>query len=188
MKILFVCCHFKPYVGGLENYVLELGKELVRNGEEVSVLTLNTEGVDDFECYGGVNIFRVPCRVLIKDVYAVPKKNWKLAKMIGSINIGSYDFVVTNTRFFYTSFWGMRLAKLFKVKFVHIEHGSSYVKHNNKVIQFVAWCYDQLLGRAVMRNAKLVIGISKGCEKFAKKLGAKRTKVIPNSVDVEWWK
>ena len=185
MKLLFVTTHFFPFSGGLENYVYNMGKELAKRGHEVHVMTLNTEDVAPQEERDGMTIIRLGCYNLIKGVYAVPNKRankrlkeWK----------PKYDYIITNTRFFWINYVLAKVAKKNRIKHVHIEHGMSYVKHPNPLIQFCAWLYDQFYGRKTIKMANVVIGISEKCAKFAKKLGAKETHTVYNSVDVGYWK
>ena len=48
MKILFLTKHFYPNIGGVEKHALEVSKNLVKRGHEVTVLTSKIEGVRKF--------------------------------------------------------------------------------------------------------------------------------------------
>ncbi len=189
-KILFFTTNFHPYLGGLENYVLELASRLVKKGIKVDVLTYNVKGIDEYEEYKGIGIYRIPCFDIMKDVYSLPRFNTDTKRILKELAKNEYDFVITQTRFFSSSWLGMRFARKNKIKHIHTEHGNVHVRHDNKIIQSLAWLYDMTIGKKIFRTAWKVIGISKACCNFAIKMGAKPAKVvlIHNSVDTNVFK
>ena len=188
MKILLVSTHFTPYKGGLENFVLELATRLSRKDIDVTVVCLNTENVDEYEKINGVEVYRLLYIELLGGVYSIPRKNKHYDEKIKQLEENKYDIVITNTRFFYFNFVMMKFAKKCGAKYIHIEHGNTFVKHPNKIVEFGAWCYDQTLGRSIMRNADVVVGISQKCCDFATGLGAKNVKLIHNAIDTARFK
>jgi alpha-1,3-mannosyltransferase len=65
MKIIHVVRQFYPMIGGLENYVLNLAKEQIRKGNQVSVVTLNRSFIDnktlsEKETIFDIQIIRIP--------------------------------------------------------------------------------------------------------------------------------
>jgi glycosyltransferase involved in cell wall biosynthesis len=185
MKLLFFCTHFYPYRGGLENYILELTTRLVKKGIDVDILTFNTENTKTYEKYRGVNVYRLPYRYLLKKVYAIPKKNRTFYEIMKKIENKDYDYVITQTRFFYTSYMGMKFAKKHNIKLIHVEHGNSFIKHPNKLVELAAFLYDMTIGRKIFKSAWKVVGISKACCDFARKMGAKNIELIYNSIDTK---
>lgn len=189
MKILLVSNHFYPYKGGLENYVLNLSLGLQEKGHSVTIITYNHKNLPDQETYSKLKIIRLPCWEILGDTYSVPKITSKKYKtLVKRILAEKYDAVLTNTRFFTISFLGMGLAKKMRSKYIHIEHGNKHVIHKNPLVTAIAWMYDQTLGRAVFSGADFVVGISKQCVNFAKKMGAKKTKLIYNSINLSEYK
>lgn len=182
-RILLMAAHFHPYKGGLENFALDFTTRLAKKGIDVDVFTYNLEKNKEIEKYKGITIYRLPGWSILGKTFTLPWFNSKYDKLIKKIFSKKYDAVITNTRFFTTSFLGMIYAKNMKTKFIHIEHGNVHVIHNNPLVTAVAWLYDQTFGRIIFSNADLVIGISKPCARFAKRLGANKTIVIHNSID-----
>jgi len=184
-RILFFTTNFYPYLGGLENYVLELASRLIKRGIKADVLTYNVHKIDEFEEYKGIGIYRIPCYDILKDVYSLPKFNTDTKRILKKLAENKYDFVITQTRFFSSSWLGMRFAKKNKIKHIHTEHGNVHVRHDNKIVEFLALLYDMTIGKKIFKTAWKVVGISKACCNFAIKMGASREKIVLvyNSVD-----
>ena len=66
MKILHITRQFYPLIGGMENYVLNLAEQQIKNGHSVTVLTLNrsfvnNEKLSNYEKLdNGIEIYRIP--------------------------------------------------------------------------------------------------------------------------------
>lgn len=96
-----------------------------------------------------------------------------------------HTLVNTHTRFFLTSLMGWIFAQCTWVKWIHIEHGVDFVKLASKFKSWIAYIYDQTIGRYVFRNADMVIGISAWCQGFAQKFTKKKIPVIHRGMDFE---
>ena len=59
MKILQTPVRFYPFVGGVENYVHSLNKELVKLGHEVTVVCANEPKVKPEEMMEGIKVKRL---------------------------------------------------------------------------------------------------------------------------------
>ena len=184
--VLILAAHFHPYKSGLENFALELGSGLAEKRIKVDVFTYEHKGTPSEEDYRGIHIMRFPSHSILGHTYTLPWFNKEYKKRIKKILSTKYDAIITNTRFFTTSYLGMvyakKLKKKYGTKFIHIEHGNVHVIHNNLIVTLLAWLYDQTAGRMIFRAADIVVGISKPCAEFAKRLGAKTTIVIHNSI------
>jgi glycosyltransferase involved in cell wall biosynthesis len=61
VRILTLNYEFPPIGGGASPVSYELGKELVTQGHEVDVVTMQFNGLPSYEVLDGINIYRVPC-------------------------------------------------------------------------------------------------------------------------------
>jgi glycosyltransferase involved in cell wall biosynthesis len=188
MRILIFSTHFHPYRGGLENYLIELSTRLIKKNVKIDVLTYNTQGAPYTERYKEINIYRIDCWDILKGVYALPLFNKKTRNLLKKLSLQKYDFVVTNTRFFSTSFIGWRFAKKNKIRLLHIEHGNRFVIHRNPIITFFAWLYDITFGRMIISKAWKVVGVSSPCCDFARRMGARDVALIYNSIDTDFFR
>ncbi|MEK7571952.1 MAG: glycosyltransferase family 4 protein [Patescibacteria group bacterium] len=62
MSILFFCRRFYPQIGGVEKHVLELSKQLLQRGHQVSVITESFSGAKQQETISGIQVYRIPVR------------------------------------------------------------------------------------------------------------------------------
>lgn len=74
--------------------------------------------------------------------------------------------VVTHTRFFLSSFIAGLFAKKFKLKWIHLEHGSDYVKVSSKFKSKLSYYYDRLIWKWIFKKADIILAISNACKKF----------------------
>jgi len=73
MKVCLVNALFHPFSGGVEKHMLELSRELVRQGVDVTIVTARIEGTTAYEEMDGVKVHRVPClSVKVPGLYPPP--------------------------------------------------------------------------------------------------------------------
>lgn len=71
MKIIFVSRLFYPHIGGVEKHIYKISKVLLEKGYDITVITEKyDEGLEDYEVYEGIIIYRVPVGV------GEEKKKW----------------------------------------------------------------------------------------------------------------
>jgi glycosyltransferase involved in cell wall biosynthesis len=58
MKICYLSQSFYPYVGGVSDYLRDLGRELTKEGIEVHQITFKTKDTSEFEEFEGINVHR----------------------------------------------------------------------------------------------------------------------------------
>ena len=110
-RVLLVANHFFPYVGGLETFALEVARGLVKHKIEVDVLTFQYENLPLIEKKDGFVIYRLPCHEILGNTYSLPRKNKHYEKVMSKVMEHKYDVVFTNTRFFYSTLIGRKIAK-----------------------------------------------------------------------------
>ena len=130
-------------------------------------------------------------------VYKIWSSEYKLVKKYLAEKIGENngDFrVFTHTRFFLTSFIWWLFARKNNIKWIHIEHGSDYVKLSSKIKSYISILYDKSFWKWVFKKADTVLAISEACRKFIKKEFVNRKvdvfyrwlKVTKTSVNKSW--
>ena len=180
LKIGIFVDFFFPEKTGLTYYIYNLYESL-RNDIKPVVVTFGTE--EKVSIVKGFKVYTIRAKQILGNTYHIPCPiSWvRVSKKLISEN---FDIVNTHTRFFMSSYLGYRFSRKIKVPLVHTEHGSGYVPHNNLIVRLIAFLFDQTLGRLIISNSKVVCTVSKKGTSFVKKLGAKRTEVIYNGINV----
>ena len=175
-KILVFSPYYPPHLGGLENCADELNLYLTKNGFEVTVLTprLPKDSLEKETKYNGIKIWRYPAWEIIPN-YPIPCFwNKKCREICRNVFSDKYDWVFSHTRFFLTSFWAGLYAKKENIKWLHIEHGSDFVKLNSHFKSFLAKLFDWTLGRWILMSANNVVTVSLASAEFCKQLFSNR--------------
>jgi len=97
MKILIGSDIAPPYIGGAEEYVINLGKNLVKMGHEVHWITSKIPKTKDEENYEGIRIHRVP--IPFQNMYHFPGRQFFfMTSIIPGIQLAKeMDIVQMNT-------------------------------------------------------------------------------------------
>lgn len=164
-KILMFCTHAFPYIGGLEKFAFELAKRLVARGRyEVTLFCLNTENVAADEVVDGVRFFRIPAHRMLNGAYSLP--HFGYGKYLKQMQKESFDIVMTHTRFFYTTFMGYLFARRYNIPLVHVDHGSTFVRYGQWLVQFIGTVVDHTWGKYLLRRCDCVVGVSARTSQF----------------------
>lgn len=182
MRILLISPYFYPHKGGLEQFNFELAKRL---SKDLSICVLSSSFSSEKETENiGFEVKRLPHFNVLGGTFPIPKNIFDILKVVKDYGP---DIVITSTRFFPINFWASIFLIGKSIKHFHIEHGSKYVTLSNPFFSFLSRLYDQTCGRFVISRADKVFGISKSCVNFSKMLGGKKTGIIYNSVDCEFF-
>ncbi len=104
-------------------------------------------------------------------VYKIWSKRYMLIKnyLNSKLNSSNSFRVITHTRFFLTSLlWGF-FSKKRNIRWVHIEHWSDYVRLSSKLMSFIAFVYDSIFWKWLLKKSDTVLAISESCKKFVLK-------------------
>jgi glycosyltransferase involved in cell wall biosynthesis len=172
LRILITTDFFIPWANGVGSYVETLATFFPE--AHITVLTYQLTNAPAVEKRNNMTIRRISCIPLLKKTFVLPKALPALEK---------HDVVITNTRLFTTSLLGVYYAHKWKATHIHVEHGNMHVPHANPLVRFIAWVWDQTLGRFLMLHARHVVCISNKGVKFARNLSARNPKFIPNVID-----
>lgn len=74
--------------------------------------------------------------------------------------------IISHTRFFTTSFFAWIFAKYYKLKWIHIEHWSDYVKLSSNLKNKISYFYDRVIWKRIFNKADKIVAISEACKKF----------------------
>lgn len=176
MKILHVCNHFYPNVGGIETYVKELSNNLVKIGHTSDVLCLDTKyngnTLPKEEVIEGVKVMRTGCLDL---------KFYKVAPHILKY-VKDYDIVHVHAVGFFSDFLSIT-RPLHKKPLVLSTHGGIF--HTKKIMP-VKNLYFFLWERNILKNFDRIFAHSvNDMELFSKIVPEGKINLIPYSLYFE---
>ena len=185
LKIVQFLPYFPPHKGGLETVAEEFSKYFVSEKcWEVLNITFSV-GQKSLQSYeqDGYKVLILPAFDIIHN-YPFPKfwspQFWSVLKQVKKRNP---DIIQTHTRFFLSTFlWGL-CAKLWKKKWVHVEHGSGLVKGLVRWKSWISNAYDYILGKLCFNSADEIVAISKWNLPFIKKFSKTPIEVIYRGLD-----
>lgn len=179
LKFAFVVNNYPPRVGGVEIHVHSLATELVRQGHEAVVLTLGSapgRRVDE-----GVEVITLKEHFRIADTLGFPALGTR-SKISKILRAKGVNVVSTHTRFFPMSYIGLRAARSQGLPVVHTEHGSDHVASGSLLIRMLSRWVDLTVGRAVLRGANSVLGVSEAVTAFVTRLAGVSARVFYNAI------
>lgn len=203
MKILQVIQRYPPAIGGGEEVVYQLSKELVKLGHDVTVVTSNWEldtdviGISssrinlkpthnklpNFEIIDGIKIYRYKPLLRLWS-YAI---NFGMMKFLFD-NIDEYDIVNSHYYLFIESDIVSFLSKIKKIPFILTIHRSfSAFEASNAIYLIFKKLYDLSMGKFTLNTAKKIIVLTPEIKDEFLNLGISEEKIIiiPNGIDLE---
>lgn len=181
MKVLQFLPYFPPHIWGVEAFAKERSSAF---SEQKKWKLINVvfslgqpENLTSYE-QDGYRVIILPAFELISN-FPVPKiRSPTFWSQIQKIKAEKADIIQTHTRFFLSTFLWWLLAKLRKIKRIHIEHGSGFVKGLSRRKTAFARCYDQIFWRLIFRLADSLVAISQANLTFIQQFTRKKISVI----------
>jgi glycosyltransferase involved in cell wall biosynthesis len=181
LNILMVTPRYFPFIGGTETHVHEVGRRLVRDGFNVTVVsTLADERsqaqLPREETVEGMRILRIPAWPKNRDLYIAPE----IARIIKQ---GQWDVVHCQGCHTFVPIIGMRAAGQAHIPYVVTFHTGGHSSSWRTKIRDMQW---HLLSPLLSRARKL-IGVSRFEADFFQHLlhlPAQQFAVVPNGVNI----
>ncbi|EKD44101.1 MAG: glycosyl transferase group 1 [uncultured bacterium (gcode 4)] len=187
IKVLKFLPYFPPHKGWLEIHIQEWSKWWVRSGYgEILNITFSVWQPDGIFEYSenGYRVIVLPAFELVSN-FPFPafwtRDFWRGMNEAKKFNA---DIINTHTRFFLSSLIGWIFAKIYRISWIHIEHGSDYVRLDSPFKTWIAWVFDQIIGRWIFSYADAVIPISEACKRFVGRFVTREMSVFYRWLDV----
>ena len=177
--------YYYPHLGGIERYIDNLMKQLLKLGYKPLLVTSNYNNMKKEEEINGIKIFRLPVYNSFKNRYPILKHNKEFRSVIKKIENYDIERIIVNTRFHLTSHVGASYGKKHNIPVYLIEHGSNYVTLDNKFIDFFANRYEDFLTWKIKNKIKGFYGVSDACGKWLEKFNIKASGTWYNSIDFD---
>ena len=181
---IFSACYL-PHLGGVERFTHNAASALVRRDNSVVVVTSNTERAASYELSAeGFEIYRLPCVPLLKGRLPIPVPSPTFFQLNNRILSMKLDGALVNTRFYFHSLYGMKIARQHGLIPVVLDHGSDYLSFSNAVLdQLVKRYEDSITAFGRSRFAPKYYGISEKSAAWLSHFGISPAGVINNSID-----
>jgi len=185
MKILFVYYCFYPTIGGIENLMLGIGKELHRKGHEITVFT--------------TNVIKDKSAVLkpeekIQDIYIkrfnplpFPNSAFVTPSMIPQLCSASFDLMhVFSYHPVFMTNASCLVSKLLKKPLVMtpIYNTIRTTLYQNFITRSYSEFFDEKIGPIILRRADYVTALTTSEADFYRTCGVKNIKVVPEGIDI----
>lgn len=184
-RILMVLPYYPPSLGGISNHSQEFARAMAAAGHQLKLLVPAFPGMVRMPDEPGIELIYYPAREIIPN-YPLPYMwspvFWRALKQATR---QPSDIVISRTRFFLSSFMAWCLAKFGHRKWIHVEHGSAFVRVGNPIVNAAARLYDELLGRLVLVSSDEVISISEDVQNFVRRFRAQPTPLIFRGLDID---
>jgi glycosyltransferase involved in cell wall biosynthesis len=192
MKICLVNALFHPFSGGVEKHMLELSRELVKLGVDMTVVTARIEGTAAYEEIDGVKIHRVPClSVKVPGLYPPPLIlsplfSFYLKKLDDRYG---FDIIHLQNRFFVDFDMAALYARVRGKPFMMTIHNARPRGISLPITVFGS-AYDWLVGRWPFALADRIIAVSEWVKYDIAKYRIDEKKIIPvhNGINVSAFK
>jgi len=178
MKILQITPYFLPHTGGVEQYVFNLSKYLVKQGHQVEVITSNIPIGLKNEKSNGITITRLKS-------YGEPLRNPITPNILGLLkNLNGYDIINIHNIYAFSSIFASIKTNQITIPIVLTHHGKlqfgSFLKDN--IVHF----YELSIAKKILNNVDCSIALTTSDANFLSTLGMKkeRIRIIPNGIDI----
>jgi glycosyltransferase involved in cell wall biosynthesis len=176
-RILQVSARFLPFMGGVENHVLQVSRRLAQAGAEVTVLTTDPQGeLPEREEIDGIHVERVRAWPANKDYYWAPEIFQRIqAKSWDLIHVQCYHTLVPPM----AMLGALRAQTPYVLTFHGGGHSSSF---RNSVRRAQRWT----LGPLIRRAEKLVAIAKFEIDQYGQELNIPKDRfcLIPNGADL----
>jgi len=176
MKIVQVSPYFYPHVGGVESHVMDISKELIKRGHEVTVLTSNFAGLKEEEEIFGVKVVRLkPLTILLRAPITPKIKNY-LAKE-------EVDLVHSHSPPPWCSYFSAKACKRKALPFLVTYHCDVEIPSIFGLM--VTELFRRSFGAYTMRQADKIIVTTRTYAATSRAIWRYLPEVIPNAVDTK---
>ncbi|MEA1999976.1 MAG: glycosyltransferase family 4 protein [Euryarchaeota archaeon] len=204
MRISMLQHRFFPSIGGMQEHVHILGRELVKRGNEVTVYTLNSLDNEDVPCLhlappSITQNVRSPGLPETETIDGICVRRFDVALRFWSFiwspdmfrelkrEIDKCDIIHAHGYHLLSSVYGCYLAKKRRKTFVLTGHDMLITDDLPLSARLLKKIYDLCLGRYLLKNASKIIALTEDqIEQYTNRGGDEsKITVIPNAIDLE---
>jgi glycosyltransferase involved in cell wall biosynthesis len=182
IKVMIVTPYFYPKIGGLENYALNIAKQLLNNyNYEVFIVTSNHEDKKyRKDLINKMRIYRLPRQIKVSNTPISFKWKKQIEKIIKD---ESPDIINAHSPVPFISDVAAKIAQKKKIPFLFSYHTANLYKKNNLIANSMIYGYKITMENRTFKFATKVLPVSdyvKSCfDKYIQKKALVLTNAIP---------
>jgi glycosyltransferase involved in cell wall biosynthesis len=185
MKFLFFSAQYLPTIGGIERFNYDLGRALVGEGHQVTIITSELPDQPTHEFDQGLEIVRLPSLPLMGGRYPVPRFNRKFRALTQEIFSSPVDFALIHTRFWALSLWAARACRRRGIPSSILEHGSDYLSLGNPLANTASHLYEHFATRWMSHYSGLFSAVSTEAGQWLSTFGINEFDIISHAINIE---
>ncbi len=183
--ICMFSANYLPSVGGIERFSHYVCRELISAGHNVTLVTNNMFALPTKEIVDGLTIYRFDCKPYLNGRFPVAIKNNNFKMIDSALKSAHFDLIFINARFYTHSIYAARLAHNKGVPCLTVEHGTSHLSVNNKLLDLLGGIAEHFITAILKRYCKDYYGVSKSACNWSRHFGIKSRGTLYNTVDTQ---
>lgn len=173
-----------PHIGGIERFTYAVAKKLLEAGNEVTIVTSQTEESPLHEMTDeNIEIYRFPCFVFLNGRFPVLKLSPTLKKTEEELKNKNFDYIIVNARFYFHTIFATKFACKNKIPAIVIDHGSSHLSVNNKFLDLIGGEVEHFITAIDKHYCKNYYAVSKESCRWLSHFGIEAKEILYNSCD-----
>lgn len=186
MSLAIIINSAYPRPGGVETHVRDKVSALRGEGFQIYQYSLAPKQDVGREESENLVISRFRMKLAFGSVMSFPPLG-TTRRIISELRNQSVSGISTHTRFFPMTFVGYKVSKALGVPWIHSEHGSSFVRTQNPLVDIPAKMWDLTLGKFLLRKADVVVADSEFVADFVEQLAGVEAVVLENPIQIDTW-
>lgn len=183
--ICIYSAQYPPHVGGVEQFSSRLATCLAGMGHTITIVTNATDSEPGLFRDGALEVYRLPCAPLLNGRMPLPLFGACRFALLKQLSDRHYDGVLVNTRFYFHSLLGMKMARKQGIAPVVLDHGSAYLTFGNTILDLFVRFYEHAITFIGKRYRPLYCGISHKSTEWLKSFHIQSCGVVRNAIDAE---
>jgi glycosyltransferase involved in cell wall biosynthesis len=175
MKVALVAPYFHPHIGGVESHVLALARELVKMGHGVQVFTSRHAELKESDFVEGIQVRRVPMRMMLFDTPMTPK-------LMSALQGERWDIIHAHSPPPLSAYYAARASKRANIPFVYTHHCDPEIR--SLLGRAVTWVYYRTLLTYTLRRASRIIVYTESYAATSVALWKYPTALVPTGLDL----
>lgn len=170
-------------MGGVEKYTGNLARELAALGNDVIIVTNNTENAPEREQEGRIRVLRLPCANAMGGRFPITRAGAQSDGIWSELRESDIDRVIVNTRFYPLSLLGIRFARELGCTPILIDHGSAHLTVGSPLADIAIQAVEHAMTFLAKRRPFRCFCVSAKSLAWVRHFGIKGEGVLNNSID-----